>query len=78
MLLLDLDPLDMKLNIIGAEYAPSPKMFVANTEMEVSLSIEHGGEIVNMRRHKPFCNCNWQRTAGIVKESQTLPEVKSA
>ena len=76
MLLLDLDPLDMKLNIIGAECAPSPKMFVANTEMEVSLSTEHGGEIVNMRRHKPFCH--WQRTAGIVKESQTLPEVKSA
>ena len=38
-MLLDLDPFDMKLNIIGAECAPSPKMFVANTEMEVSLLI---------------------------------------
>ena len=60
MFLLDLDPLDTKLNIIGVEYAPSPIMFVANTEMEVSLSIEHGGEIVNMWRHKPFRICDWQ------------------
>ena len=51
-------------------------MLVENTEIEISPSDEHGGEISpNKWQHVPF-NCK-QEEAGMVAEPQILPEETS-
>ena len=62
------------MNVSGCEGGPSPKMLVVNTVIDISPLDEHGGDISpNVWQHRPLKH----EEAGIVAESQVLPEEAS-